>query len=288
MSGMTTSESRSPVLPSALVDEVLAQLGLDRRPSPDLEGLAALYAAWCARVPFDNLRKLVHVHREPPGPMPGGDAEDFFRGWLRYGTGGTCWAGNGALERLLSSLGFDATRGLGTMVVAQCIPPNHGFVTVEIDGTRHLVDASMLHGTPVPLRDTPTSVDHPAWGLRAERVDGTWHVHWRPASHSGGLVCRLDALVHRDDDFAARYERTRGWSPFNYAAYILAHRNGGTETLANGKRITVAADGTITEREIDDAERRRTLVEVFGISETLVSALPPDMPTPPPPKPNAT
>lgn len=275
-------------LASDLVDDVLARLGLSRRPAPDADGLRTLYGAWCARVPFDNLRKLVHVHREPPGPMPGLDATDFFRGWLAHGTGGTCWAANGALERLLTTLGFEARRGLGTMVVFEGIPPNHGFVTVAIDRVHHLVDASILHGAPLRLEGDRADVAHPAWGVRAERRDGVWHVQWRPPGYPDGLVCRLDQIDYRTDDFGARYEATRAWSPFNYASYVFAHRNGGTEALANGKRVTVRADGTSAEREIDDAERRKTLVELFGISEALVSALPPDMPTPPPPKPNAT
>jgi len=42
-------------------------------------------------VPFDNVRKLIHVKSGKAGPLPGGTAEDFFTAWLRHGTGGTCW-----------------------------------------------------------------------------------------------------------------------------------------------------------------------------------------------------
>jgi N-hydroxyarylamine O-acetyltransferase len=36
-------------------------------------------------------------------------------------------------------------------------------------------------------------------------------------------------------------------------------------------------------KEIDDTERRRMLIEDFGMSEEIVSRLPADRPTPPPP-----
>src|SRR4029453_12915515 len=75
-----------------LLEQVLSRLGLAERPAPTLDGLQTLYAAWCRKVPFDNVRKLIHIHNHDPGPLPGDDSTDFFDAWLTYGTGGTCWA----------------------------------------------------------------------------------------------------------------------------------------------------------------------------------------------------
>jgi len=81
-----------------LLEQVLSRLGLSDRPAPTLDGLQTLYAAWCRKVPFDNVRKLIHLHDHTPGPLPGDDPAEFLTAWLTYGTGGTCWAGNGALH----------------------------------------------------------------------------------------------------------------------------------------------------------------------------------------------
>ena len=54
--------------------------------------------------------------------LPGSGAEDFFESWLRYGTGGGCWSGAGACHALLTSLGFDAGRGVGTMLIVRACP----------------------------------------------------------------------------------------------------------------------------------------------------------------------
>ena len=56
-----------------LLEQVLSKLGLAERPAPTLEGLQRLYAAWCRKVPFDNVRKLIHFHSHASGPLPGDD-----------------------------------------------------------------------------------------------------------------------------------------------------------------------------------------------------------------------
>ena len=157
-----------PALPLSptLVERVLDRLGLDTAPEPTPDGLGRLYGAWCQRVPFDNLRKLVHLHRGDRGPLPGSEPDDFFEAWLAHGAGGTCWAGNGALHALLAALGFPALRAIATMMVAPGIPPNHATVIVDLDGRRLVVDASILHGAPLELVPAGgTSVDHGSWGV---------------------------------------------------------------------------------------------------------------------------
>ena len=54
-----------------LFENVLLRLGFSQRPTPTLDGLCALYGAWCQRVPFDNVRKLIHVRAGENGPLPG-------------------------------------------------------------------------------------------------------------------------------------------------------------------------------------------------------------------------
>ena len=54
-----------------LLEQVLSKLGLADRPAPTLDGLQMLYAAWCRKVPFDNVRKLIHLHSHAPGPRRG-------------------------------------------------------------------------------------------------------------------------------------------------------------------------------------------------------------------------
>ena len=265
-------------------ERVLARLGLARRPDPTLEALRSLYAAWCRRVPFDNVRKLIHLRAGEPGPLPGESPDDFFAAWLAHGTGGTCWSGAGAFQALLASLGFDAERALATMLVAPDLPPNHGSVRVSFGDRQYLVDCSMLHGEPLPLMEgVETRVAHAAWGVTCAWRDGQWHVNWRPLHRADGLECRFEAFGLGHEDYCRRYDQTRGWGPFNYQVTARSNRDDRVIGLAFGKIVSLEADGRVREAPATDEERRALLIEEFGLSEEIVRQLPPDLPTPPPP-----
>ena len=267
-----------------LLEQVLMKLGLSDRPAPTLDGLQTLYAAWCRKVPFDNVRKLIHVYNHAPSPLPGDNATDFFAAWLTYGTGGTCWAGNGALHALLVSLGFHASRGMGTMLVAPHIPPNHGTVLVAWGETRYVVDASILHSEPLQLdASTPTGVTHPAWGVQCGRRDGHWYIRWRALHVPDGLDCRLDHLYVTRETFRERHEQTRPWSPFNYELYARLICGEAVVGTTGGQRVELNGAGGVVHTRLAGDDRLRLLVDELGMQEEIVQRLPPDTPTPPPP-----
>jgi N-hydroxyarylamine O-acetyltransferase len=274
------SGSRRVALPlePALVERVLSKLGLSQAPATGLVGLRALYDAWCRRVPFDNVRKRIHLHQGLAGPLPGDAAVDFFEAWLAHGTGGTCWAGNGALQALLASLGFAARRGCGTMLVRPDLPPNHGTVIVAVDGALLLVDASILFGEPLPLVGG-ARVDHPAWGVALHRREGALHVAWRPFHAT--FDCRLDALATTAEEFRTRHEATRSFSPFN--GMLSARRNEGETVIgvSFGQLGSIDASGALSLlAEPSPRERFDFLVEHLGISEEMAGRLPKDEPSP--------
>jgi N-hydroxyarylamine O-acetyltransferase len=271
-------------LAPALRDRVLERLGFAAPPAADLGGLTALYAAWCRRVPFDNVHKLIHLAEGRPGPLPGDAPADFFEAWLADGAGGTCWAGSGALCALLRALGFQASRALATMLVAPDLPPNHGTVCVELAGETWLVDTAMLHGEPlrlVPGRES--EVAHPAFGVRARPDGERWRVHWRPLHAPDGLDCRLDALGASEARCAALHEETRGWSPFNFSLYLRVLRGPRVAGAAFGRSVELDPAGGVRAVPYEPRERQRLLVEEFGIGEALAARLPADRPLAPPP-----
>src|SRR6185369_5277896 len=140
------------MLTPAVTEQVLEGLGFSAPPDPDRAGLDAVYAAWCERVPFDNLVKRIHLAAESSDPFPNGPPDAFFAAYLRDGTGGTCWPSSGGLHALLVSLGFDARRGSAAMRDDLSGPIHtHGTVIVRIDGGEYLVDSSMLTGRVFPL-----------------------------------------------------------------------------------------------------------------------------------------
>jgi N-hydroxyarylamine O-acetyltransferase len=266
-----------------VLERVLSRLELAERPAPTLDGLQTLYAAWCRKVPFDNVRKLIHLHSHAPGPLPGDDPSEFLEAWLTYGTGGTCWAGNGALHAVLVSLGFDAIRGMGTMHAAPEAPSTHGTVLVTW-GTWYVVDASIMHGAPLPLHESePTGVTHPVWGVHCTKRDGTWFIRWRPLHQPEGIDCRLQYLHVSRETFRARHEQSRAWSPFNYAVYARTIRGETMVGVAHGQRVAFDSAGGVSHTPMNGDDRLRVFVDELGMHEGIVQQLPPDWPIPPPP-----
>lgn len=281
---MDTNAIMSGVLPEALVERVLEKLGFHQRPEISLSGLTALYSAWGHHIPFDNVRKMIHIRTGNPAPLPGSDPVDYFEAWLAHGTGGTCWAGAGPLHAFLSTLGYPAARAIGTMMAAPVLPPNHGTVTVTFDDRRYLIDSAMLCGESLLLDpEKETSIPHPAWGMKVAMRDGRYHVMWRPMHKPNDFECRLETFEATDADFQEMHERTRAWSPFNHELTIRINRGDEVVGMAFGELITLHSDGSVTRVPATPESRRHLLLETIGLSEEIVDQLPTDEPTPPPP-----
>lgn len=280
----SATEPSEESLPTALVDRVLAKLGFPARPSADRAGLAALYTAWCTRVPFDNARKLIALRAGDPSRLPGDTPTEFLTSWLSLGAGGTCWAMHGAWTELLVACGFRARRGLATMLVAPDLPPNHGTTSVALDGATLLVDVCIQHGDPLVLDPrAATQTTHPAWGAGARPEGAGWIVRWRSPFQAGGMDCRIDSLASDAATFRTHHEQTRGWSPFNYGLFARVHRSGGVLLAVRGERVFVDAAGREARAPLQGAARLRFLIDELGIDETFARSVPDDVPMPPPP-----
>jgi N-hydroxyarylamine O-acetyltransferase len=267
------------------IDRVLERLGLSDRPPVDLAGLNAVYAAWCASTPFDNVQKRIWFAGDRTTPVTGGDPTEFFANWLAHGTGGTCWPTSGAMYALLRSLGFPARRIAGSMVHAGDRNPQeagHGSVLVALDGVDYLADASILAFETVPLvRGQRAGTGPGIHAIEAVPTDTGFDVLWRSGRDRETPVTfrtrpQFDPVDHRF--FLDGYERSKTSSPFNRALYICRRSPNAIVSLVRHVLITVAADDTTTVEEIDEATRKDLLLGVFGLSPEIAEALPPDEP----------
>ncbi len=264
------------------VESVLTRFGLTAPPTISLAGLSEVYEAWCRNVPFDNARKLIAVRAGAVALLPGDDPAEFFDAWLRHGVGGTCWAGNGALCALLEALGFDAVRGVATMMVAPDIPPNHGTVVVSLPEGRYLVDASILHVEPLPIvLGRESVVSHPAWAVTGHWLGDKYAVRWRGPVRPDPFDCRIEEWPVDRTRFRLQHEATRTWSPFNFELTFTVVRGDSRIGVAYGQAVRIGPDGTIATEPLVD--RLGYLVDELGVSESLARQIPPDVATPPPP-----
>jgi arylamine N-acetyltransferase len=176
-------------LPPELASGLCSRLGV---PWPSgIEDLDALYRAWCATVPFDNVSKALAIAegRHPPGDDPVAAAELF----LSTGLGGTCWTHVTLLTALLTAAGARATVAVDRNLRTDGIIDFHAFVLVHEAGERWMLDTVWTSGRPLPLRDGAVG-DHPlvATGVVAdEDPDGVGFRHWAHSPHTGTIWYRV-------------------------------------------------------------------------------------------------
>ena len=101
---------------------------------PSLPALTRLVRAHLEHVPFENVSKLYYAERFGLKELPGLDR--FLEGLHLYHFGGTCYANNYYLNRLLLSLGYDVRLCGADM----SNPDVHIVNIVQLDGKEYLID----------------------------------------------------------------------------------------------------------------------------------------------------
>lgn len=254
-------------LPNGLRERVLARLGLGDLPGTGLRELRAAYRASCANVPFDNVRKMIALCEGDTGPLPGGDAADFFEHWLAHGTGGTCWTASNALYVLLRTLGFDARRVAGDM--RDLGRTTHASVIVTVGRREWLVDASLQVCQPVPLRPEIYASADAVYPTEYEPVaDG--HLLWwlvLPGEHF--IPCRIFPHERTHDSYVESYERSRSFGPFNQRLYARRSRPEELVVLYGNMRFHRTAAG-VQASELSGEQLCAALREDLGMSEDIV------------------
>lgn len=254
-------------LPYSLLERVLERLRLSALPSASLDGLRAIYRAWCLHVPFDNVRKMIALRDGAQGPLPGASAEDFFENWLAHGTGGTCWATSNALYALVRACGFTARRVAASM--GDTGLANHGSVIVTLDGCEWLVDTSAMSNVPLPLAGETFILIDFVYEVELE-FEGQEFLVWAQTPPSAGfLPCRYFPDAVSDEYYAARYEDSRLRSPFNQMLYARRNRPDEMIVLIGNTRFSKRAFG-LERRELTAVELCDALQKDLGLSGEIV------------------
>jgi N-hydroxyarylamine O-acetyltransferase len=168
------------------------------------------------------------------------------------------------------------------MMVAPDLPPNHGTVVVDLAEGRFVVDASILHVEPLPVREAEDSViEHGAWGVHGHWLGDKLAIRWRALHVEAPIDCRIDEWPVPRERFRAQHEATRSWSPFNFELTITTVRDESRTGVASGRVVRLDGDGGRTETPLRD--RVAFLVDELGIGEAIASRIPDDVETPPPP-----
>jgi N-hydroxyarylamine O-acetyltransferase len=242
------------------VDAYLARIGLNRPPSPDEAGLAALLERHLMAAPFENLDILAG---RPLSLQP----DDLFDKIVLRGRGGYCYELNTLFHRLLTRLGFRADIVAGRVFNPKRNrfgpPLDHMALIVHLDGP-HLVDVgfgdSFREPLAVPGRDAGGYRVRPRPDLGPdeyvmEKRDGDWKVKYR-----------FSAAPRKAADFEAanRRQQRDPDSLFHKGILCSIAVNDGGLTLF-GTRLIHSRPGGSTTTLVQPRDRPRILAERFGL-----------------------
>jgi len=121
--------------------------------------------------------------------------------------------------------------------------------------------------------------DDPLHPVRVEPVDHLWRVWWPHPFLDEKIGCLLLDDDVTADHYLARYEFSRGMSPFNTGLHATHNFESARVTIAFGRRFERTPDGT-TSTKLEAGARDRVLIDEFGYSEAIVAQLPEDEPQP--------
>jgi arylamine N-acetyltransferase len=228
-----------------------------RRPDQDL--LDELGLAF-ARLPYENLTKLIKKHRLPPGPerrrLPAEVIEDH----IASGAGGTCFALTTLFGAVLERLGFRCRPAMCDM---RNRPDSHCALVVELGSGPHLVDPGYLLHRPLPLSaQQPETLIGPGARLLASPQGTSFDLYtydtWR---------YRLKLEPVSAARFRQIWDASFDWTMMN-GVHICASIPDGYAYVHNHRMRLLEGDGKRNQSIRGD--EAAALAARFGISPTVV------------------
>jgi len=240
------------------LDATLARLGLPmERPAPTLANLDRLIGAALHHLPFENLDVLLDRNVDI-------DPQAVFAKVVEQRRGGYCFELNSLFARLLASLDFRVTLLVGRVrwglpADAPLTPQSHLLLRADLADGAYLVDIGF--GGPASPRALPLRLNEElsgGWRLTGE-LDGTLEGELEMATRSSSGWQTLYRFTLRPQpwiDYAMRnwYTSTHPQSVFRVSLRVAVSEDGARLSLLNGQFSRRAADGTVEQRSIEDAD----------------------------------
>ena len=254
------------------LDAYLARIGWQGSLEPTLETLTALTRAHITRIPFENVDVLL-------GRGIRIDLDSITRKIVVDGRGGYCFEHGTLFQAALQRIGFRAEAHAArvlTILQRHQAPRTHMFVTVELDGTRYVMDPGFGGHSPmvpVPLGEDAEVRDgidrhrmvprDGEWVLEAE-IDGVMKTLW---------TSTLETQYPVDFELANYWISTSSASPFT-SRLMLRSLTPRRRTSVMNRDVTVLSAGTTEKYQLADRKALRTLLgEHFGFDLPEVEQL---------------
>lgn len=245
-------------------------------PGLDRQSLLIQVIRHFARLPYENLTKVIRHAQQASGYDLLRDPETVIHDHTRWGTGGTCFSLTATLLHLIRALGYRAEPILADRRYG---PNTHCALLVWIDNQPHLVDPGYLITEPIPLDPT-----------REQRRKTAFHeLRLRPQENPNRLdlfttvadprnrqtgertTYRLTFKTQPVDagEFLRVWQESFAWEMMNYP--VLTTVQAGAQHYLQGHRLQVRRHDSV-ERLVmaDDSQLAEQMVREFGISADVV------------------
>ena len=247
-----------------LLEFFCRQYGL--RPGEDrLRSLGALARSY-ARLPYENLTKIIRSSRNGKGPAARRLPARVLADHRELGTGGTCFSLTAALLHLVRSLGFKAHPILADRHYGA---DTHSALLVRIRGRPHLLDPGYLVVDPIPLdecRDVEVETLFNHLVLSPESP-GRVRLYTR---QQGGQSHRLTFKTSPADpgQFLKAWDDSFSWKMMTHP--LLTRVRAGKQIYLNGRRLQIRTNTEVVRRELDCEELHLQIASAFGIAAPVV------------------
>ncbi|RLB59652.1 MAG: hypothetical protein DRI34_01155 [Deltaproteobacteria bacterium] len=236
-------------------------------PAAEREWLLEKVAAAFARLPYENLSKVVSGHQGPFVSRSRRHPARVIDEHLRLGTGGTCFSLTAALLHLVRALGYRAAplladRHYGT--------DTHCALLVWLRGRPHLLDPGYLVTSPLPWPGTGNTRWQGPFNQIELRATGCGRVEL----HTGnGRQWRQRLTFHAgpasEHDFLRAWEASFDWPMMRRP--VLTRVSGGCQLYLQGNRLLVRHRRGTRALQLEREHLGDEIIRLFGIDRRVVA-----------------
>jgi N-hydroxyarylamine O-acetyltransferase len=249
------------------LDAYLRRIGVDGDLAPTAQTLAALHRAHVAAIPFENLDIVL-------GRGIAVDVDSVQAKLVERRRGGYCYEHGVLFAAALERVGFPVERMLarvGGEELERPRAPTHMTLRAQADGERWLADAGFGSGLLAPLRfDDPGPQAQGAWTFEvASTGERSWALRERRRDEWTTRYGFDEQRLHAADIVMANhFTSTFPRSPFVGKPVVMRRDEETIRSLVDRRLMVEWPDGSVDERDVEEAELGEILRGMFAIPLT--------------------
>ena len=238
-------------------------LGGERR-----ETLARIACAFGA-IPYENLTKIIGV-AEAHSTIAKQTPEEVINGFIRHGTGGTCFPLTLTLHRLVTALGWEAHPIVADRRYGA---DTHCALIVRVEPTGwHLLDPGYLLTTPIIIPHSGAAryeLPLATVELRCQSNTDRVELHTRiPGTEAWKYRLTYKISPVDDETFHAAWDRSFGWEMMTYP--IISSAIGDTQVYVQKNTILVRSPTQATRITLSDDALAHEVATRLSLSAEIV------------------